>query len=168
VPTDGRRLSGRRSERGGDCSQAPWGARRKEVIADLESNLGSKAGDVASRSGSPSPSQNDPLEPEFRAPRKAGASIWNGPRSTCMNRTPAGRRPVLQLRASGDRDRRSRPGSRDRRRNGPLRPRPEGTRPRRFHLPPLPPRWPSRSLLRRRWRLAHRPARLPGVSPGPR
>ena len=62
MPTDGQRLSGRRNERGGDCSQAPWGARRKEVIADLESNPGSKAGDVASRSGSPSPCQLTSLE----------------------------------------------------------------------------------------------------------
>jgi type II secretory pathway pseudopilin PulG len=36
---------------GGNRSQAPRGARRKEVIADLEANPGSKAADVASRVG---------------------------------------------------------------------------------------------------------------------
>lgn len=36
---------------GGNRSQAPRGARRKEVIADLEANPDSKAGEVASRVG---------------------------------------------------------------------------------------------------------------------
>jgi hypothetical protein len=36
---------------GGNRSQAPRGARRKEVIADLETNPGSKASEVANRVG---------------------------------------------------------------------------------------------------------------------
>ena len=51
----GRRARAQKRERseptGGNRSQAPRGARRNEVIADLEANPGSKAGEVASRVG---------------------------------------------------------------------------------------------------------------------
>jgi hypothetical protein len=66
---------------GGNRSQAPRGARRNEVIADLEANPGSKAAEIASRVGI-APAHANTILSNLT---KQGRATKDGPRYTLMS-----------------------------------------------------------------------------------